>query len=551
MDARARRKLKVSNTLMQCCGTVCATGLFIFIIYFVQSMFDAQVKSDQKKPLDVIHKIDSSFTLALARTAQAILSPLTTFALQNSFQYLQWVMVSRPEGLSYTSMLGLSPTTGGLGMMSLVGSFNTKGSTKAWTMTRAFFMFILWLSTLVLFYNTTDNTVYETAMSYNVTAGVGPFNGTLVRPFLDFLGSLAPDYPYTTVPYSYYAMAGSLVTNPTFGTVAEPVHCRGDGCYSYLLSGGVEMAIPGVPHGYTEYPLVRIADATAIQMEFTELKNSPGFDKDDCSVYGAPATPIGIELCLAQRPNLGGLQAGIFSCTNGTTGQECLGNRPLPNIIYGVKLFSRRVSILASQSNHSIMGVEDMTEAVLLPPLDMSAYRISLGWLLNFTAANIPAASSIAASFAFTNDQVPDPAADGVLSRNFQSILAFPLWLFNDNNWGNTALKTKTLNTMLPPQYYTTASVVAPYAKIGFDRTMFYLFIALQGMALLFIWAVLIWVWALSTPVPYISSFPLFDAGFKLEKQKLANDDEVAIFKAQDKHVLQLVGQERVFARSL
>lgn len=158
--------------------------------------------------------------------------------------------------------------------------------------------------------NTTDNTVYETAMSYNVTAGVGPFNGTLVRPFLDFLGSLAPDYPYTTVPYSYYAMAGSLVTNPTFGTVAEPVHCRGDGCYSYLLSGGVEMAIPGVPHGYTEYPLVRIADATAIQMEFTELKNSPGFDKDDCSVYGAPATPIGIELCLAQRPNLGGLQAG-------------------------------------------------------------------------------------------------------------------------------------------------------------------------------------------------------------------------------------------------
>ncbi|KAK8102430.1 hypothetical protein PG984_015576 [Apiospora sp. TS-2023a] len=394
------------------------------------------------------------------------------------------------------------------------------------------------------------NTVYETALIYNITAGVGAFNGSLVHPFLAFLRSLAPDYPYTTLPYNYYAMAGSLVVYPIFGVVVAPVYCKGSGCFSYLLNGGLEMGIPGVPQGYSEYPLVKIENAPAVQIEFTTLKVFKEFDKRDCSVYGAPSTIIGIELCLAQGPEWGGLQAAVFTCTNGTKGSQCLGNRPLPSITYGIKLFSRRTSIIASQSNHSIMKVEDLTEAELLPPIDITAYKMSLDWLLNFTAANIPAASSIAANFAVANNEMPDPSTDGVLSRNFQSILAFPLWLFNDNNWGNIALKSDTITTTLPPQFYTTATIVAPYSKISFNRTMFYLFIVLQGLALVLIWAVLIWVWVRSTPIPYISSFPLFDAAFKLEKQEFVPDRSV-VFSAKDSRVLKLVGQERVFSKGL
>ncbi|KAK7917442.1 hypothetical protein PG985_011050 [Apiospora marii] len=540
MDRKGRGMLKFSNTWMQSCGAFCATGMFVFIVCLLQSIFDAQVRSDQMIPLDTIHKINSSLTLAFARTAQAVLSFLTTFALQNTFQYIQWAVLGRPQGLSYTSMLGLSPTTGALGMMCLVWSSSTNASSKAWAIIRYSYV-----------HNedgTSYNTIYETALTYNVTAGVGPFNGSLVHPFLDFLESLAPDYPYTTLPYNYYAMAGSLITYPMLGLVAEPIYCEGQGCFSYLLSSGLEMAVPGVPRGFSDYPLVRIVDVLAIQIEFNEVTTHEVFESKDCNVYGAPGTSIGIELCLAQGPKFGGLQAGVFSCTNGTLGSQCLGNRPLPNITYGIHMFSRRGSIIASQSNHSITGMEDLSEPHLLPAIDIQAYLMSLNWLLNFTAANIPAASSIAENFAIGNDQVPDPSSDGVLSRSFQSILAFPLWFFNDNNWGNTALMASNATTTLPPQYRSVAAIVKPYSKIKFKKTMFYLFILLQGVSLLFIWGVLIWVWVWAPPIPYITSFPLFDAGFKLETPELAQDQSV-VLKARDSHVLGLLGQERVFTK--
>ncbi|KAK7973193.1 hypothetical protein PG996_007421 [Apiospora saccharicola] len=123
------------------------------------------------------------------------------------------------------------------------------------------------------------------------------------------------------------------------------------------------------------------------------------------------------------------------------------------------------------------MGIEDITEAVSLPSIDLEAYKMSLDWLLNFTAANIPIPSSIAANFATANDKLLDMSTDGVLARNFQSILAFPFWFFNDNNWGNTALDFTAITPTLPPQFYTVAALVAPYSKIQFSRTMFYLFI--------------------------------------------------------------------------
>ncbi|KAK8090496.1 hypothetical protein PG994_000001 [Apiospora phragmitis] len=116
-------------------------------------------------------------------------------------------------------------------------------------------------------------------------------------------------------------------------------------------------------------------------MEFTEIKNHGGFEQPDCNVYGAPATPIGIKLCLAQGPKIGGLQAEWY-----------------------------------------------WTGSLISPP-PISPPRPP-SWQI-----------------AVTSDQVLDLSEDGVLSRNFQSILAFPLWLFNDNSWGNTARQTNTVTT--------------------------------------------------------------------------------------------------------
>jgi hypothetical protein len=149
--------------------------------------------------------------------------------------------------------------------------------------------------------------------------------------------------------------------------------------------------------------------------------------------------------------------------------------------------------------------------------LDLPSYRLALSWLLNYTAANIPAPSSIAQVF-WSGQANLEAGAYGVLAQNFQSILAFPTWLFNDNNWGNTALRSNEIIPGMPAEFYTKASIVSPYVKIKFDNAMFGLFVAFQGTVVLFCWGVLAWAWLSGglEKVPVTSSFPVFDMAFKV-----------------------------------
>lgn len=145
----------------------------------------------------------------------------------------------------------------------------------------------------------------------------------------------------------------------------------------------------------------------------------------------------------------------------------------------------------------------------------MIAYRAALGWLLNYTSADIPGPSSIAQSFWSSNLRMQDPSTYGIIVQNFQSVLAFPFWLFNDNNWGNTALKSNQTVAGLPQQFYTEASIVAPYEAIDFNQGMFVLFVVLQGLGILFAWGTLIWIWFCSKVQPETSGFLLFEAKYR------------------------------------
>jgi hypothetical protein len=87
-----------------------------------------------------------------------------------------------------------------------------------------------------------------------------------------------------------------------------------------------------------------------------------------------------------------------------------------------------------------------------------------------------------------------DPSTYGIVIQNFQSILAFPFWLFNSNSWGNTALVPNQIISTLPPEFYIQASIVAPYTKIKFSVAMFILFVIFQGLAIIFVWSVLLFM---------------------------------------------------------
>jgi hypothetical protein len=158
--------------------------------------------------------------------------------------------------------------------------------------------------------NTTLVTVYDSRHRYDVTAGVGPFNGSLVRPFMKYIHSLAPDYPYNVLPYTYHAAVYALVANPLVSTLIETPSCQKSNCISYLLNGGLSMVAPWLPAGYEDYSMVKIDIVISVQLEFTKTEDTH-FKEADCDIYGGAGTVIGIRVCVAPgRRGYGSLRAG-------------------------------------------------------------------------------------------------------------------------------------------------------------------------------------------------------------------------------------------------
>ncbi len=160
--------------------------------------------------------------------------------------------------------------------------------------------------------------VFDTAHTYPVTAGMGPFNASYIDGFFDYLQNLAPSYQYKTLPYSYYGQVHDLITNSMYVTTADPIQCQSDDedagntCAAYLLSGGVAGATPWVPSGYPNHPQVLIETSPMVHVEFNKLPEGTTFDDSACQVFGSKRTFIATKFCLAQSGPIG-IRAGMLS----------------------------------------------------------------------------------------------------------------------------------------------------------------------------------------------------------------------------------------------
>ena len=208
---------------------------------------------------------------------------------------------------------------------------------------------------------------------------------------------------------------------------------------------------------------------------------------------------------------------GIFVCVNGTSSGKCQTTDPTPNITTTLSFFRREATVLASKSNLTILSIPRLTDPIPVQGLDAEQYRAVLAWLLDYEAAGIPAPSSLVENFWSAKDQLQNEFSDAILLQNFRSILAFPLWLFNANNYGNTGLEERVVQDDLPPEFYTKASIVAPITKIKFNPVMIFLFVAFQGIILLLVWVVFVWSLLYWKTLPAISSFPAFDVSVKAQ----------------------------------
>ncbi|KAK5627505.1 hypothetical protein RRF57_003220 [Xylaria bambusicola] len=521
------KESRLGYTWKQLLINVLILALLAVVVVFVRATYDAERNSEKKLALDRLMKTNVSTTLGVLRVSQGILSTLTSLSIIESLVALQWSMIESRRGLGYLDLLALSPTSGIAGALKLICSPITKGSSKAYALLRynipllklptprlimqglpiprLLLISLVWISV-----NTALTTVYDTASTYNATAGVGPFNHSLVQPFMDALHQNAPDYPYEILPYTYYAAVYTLVLNPLVTSISKPLSCKGGSCMSYLLSGGLEYVAPWVPQGHTDHELVKINKVPSIQLDF-EISSNSSFSESECETFGEHGITIGIRLCVTESQTSNALIRA--------DGDSCGGNETRPNITTTLSAFTRSATIVAARSNYSIIDVADISAPLLLPDFEIDSYRIALNWLLNYSAAAIPAPSSVAQSFWSSTDQLMDPSTYGILQQNFQSILAFPFWLFNNNNWGNIELRSNQITPSLPPQFYTEASIVAPFTKIRFNRSMFALFLALQGLATFFCWATLCWLWLGPKIVTKMSLWSLFDVAYKTDVQ--------------------------------
>lgn len=220
-------------------------------------------------------------------------------------------------------------------------------------------------------------------------------------------------------------------------------------------------------------------------------------------------------------------------------------------------IYSRHADTICARSNNSIIGVSNLGPAKKNINIDMPSYRVALSWLLNFTASDIPPGSSMVYDFWLAQDQLSNRYWASETYTTFQSLLAFPLWEFSDNNFGNPQLKASSPDVQrqgLPIEFYTQASIVREYFKIVVNLGAFVTYVVLESLVLCFAWVVIFWRLLAGRAVPEISSFSLADFAFKLVEKdaedNLVEERLTSLADADDGATLRILADVEVIPRN-
>lgn len=159
----------------------------------------------------------------------------------------------------------------------------------------------------------------------------------------------------------------------------------------------------------------------------------------------------------------------MFACTDGLPNGVCTTNDTL-SISTTFSVYHRHATFTTARSNFSVISVQELDTAVQEMELDIENLKLSFSWLFNFSAANIPAPSAAAYYFWALGDQLSDEMWSIEPYRALQSLMAFPFWHFQENNYGNVRLQRNGITPGLSSEFYTTAAIGSPYLQIIVDR---------------------------------------------------------------------------------
>ncbi|KAJ5746569.1 hypothetical protein N7520_011751 [Penicillium odoratum] len=501
--------------------TVFATVTFALTAWFSSTTF----------VLNTGYEIQSRFHVSFANTViilrilQGVTSWATSSAVAVSFETAMWASTTSAAGSRILTLLTISPMTGVTGVLKLICSKATTGIARAWGSASMTLHSKSSSIDEILPVNTSATTSYYPINTFDVLAGTGPFNGSLIGPFLEEFN--------TTIPYFAIAGSYSFVNDPAFSISIEPSSCAGEmtPCNSYLFPGGIYLMWPQLNSSMPVDTVISIENAPAMRVDFAKglSSNDNFFLAADCTTYGdGPVARLAASLFTVDAKALM-MDLGIYVCGKGTLNGECLvalDSGSTSNVTTAFSISSYTASSINSVSNNTILSAFDLASQNTMYSIDARALSLAVGWLLNYTAANLPVESSLDFQFWETgSDEYLDIWEINAYTM-LKSIIGFILWEFNANNNGNPAVSNTESNDQtpdLPAEFHTTASICLPFARFILDRTYFVAYIVLQSTALAFCWAMVLCGFVIHRQIPATTTFPVVDFGAKLRQMDRAD----------------------------
>lgn len=389
--------------------------------------------------------------------------------------------------------------------------------------------------------NTSVTNSCQTLRTFDVLAGTGPFNGSLVKPFLSTYN--------TTVPYFAIASSYSFISNPQFSVSLQPPSCAGGmvPCESHVLPGGTYLMWPQINDSVPVGLVVHIDNAPAMRLDFAQGLNTSDdyFSPASCAIYGdgivalmfcleksathhdalkAGTQLITLFLCptadLWEIASLT-LTLGVYVCENGVQNGECrAGNSgSTHNVTTTFSVAAYTASSITGAENNTILSVSSIAATELKSSVDVEALSLAVGWLLNYTAAHLPEQSSVVFGFWETGPASYHAIWQASAYNLLKSTLAFLLWEFTPNNNGNPAVANAESNNQtpdLPAEFHAKASVCQPFIRFVINEASFIVYSVLHSVALLFCWSVVLMGYWHRARLPVTTSLPLVDFAAKL-----------------------------------
>jgi hypothetical protein len=121
---------------LQLLSVVSASALLVAVIIYGRITDRALVHSADNQPLENSFKTDASTSIATLRTLQGVLAAVSSVAVVKSFTFLYWILIGRPDGLEFASMLAIAPSTIQLGRARLLVNSSSRFATRLFALAR-------------------------------------------------------------------------------------------------------------------------------------------------------------------------------------------------------------------------------------------------------------------------------------------------------------------------------------------------------------------------------------------------------------------------------